>query len=88
MSSLTPLDRPLNLSEQAEGLDDTGPIIAPLPDDDGYASPDFDLPPGSDSENEVPPPKKQRNDNKKGMKTSQPTTLEEEEQLALQLLRG
>ena len=76
------------LEFQTEGLDDMGPTIAGFDDeDDGYVSPDFDLPSESESEHEVPPPKRQRSDGKK-TKTLQPTTLEEEEELALQLLRG
>ena len=58
-----------------------GPTIAGFDDeDDGYVSPDFDLPSESESEHEVPPPKRQRSDGKK-TKTLQPTTLEEEEEL-------
>ncbi|KAI0634181.1 DEAD-domain-containing protein [Trametes polyzona] len=61
-----------------------GPTVAELSEDDGYVSPEFDLPSGSDDESEYerPPQKK--------AKTSAPvaTTLEEEEELALQMLRS
>lgn len=62
-------------------------VLAPLEDDEGYVSPDFDIPSGSEDE-ETPPPAKRA----KGV--SQPTTksgrsrLAEDEELALQLLRG
>ena len=51
-------------------------------EDDGYVSPDFDLPSASDDEDDIPPPKRA-----KGAKG--PTSaLAEDEELALQLLRG
>lgn len=69
-----------------------GPTIAPLADDDGYVSPDFDVP--SESENDFsedvrPPSKKQRTSQ---LKTSQtrvapPTGEDDLEALALQMLR-
>lgn len=56
------------------------------PDDDGYVSPDFDLPSDSESEPTPPPTKRAKADpNKsKGGKSR----LAEDEELALQLLRG
>ncbi|KAH9848528.1 DEAD-domain-containing protein [Lenzites betulinus] len=60
-----------------------GPTVAELSDDDGYVSPEFDLPSGSDNEAEYerPPQKKART-------RPAATTLEEEEELALQMLRS
>ncbi|KAI0718427.1 P-loop containing nucleoside triphosphate hydrolase protein [Cerioporus squamosus] len=63
-----------------------GPTVAELSEDDGYASPEFDLPShseGEESEFEKPPSKKPR-------KEARPmaSTLEEEEELALQMLRS
>ena len=65
-----------------------GPTVAEFSDDDGYVSPEFDLPPeeeggGSESESEVERP------SKRVRKNARPTTstLEEEEELALQMLR-
>ena len=55
-------------------------MIDPV-EDDGYVSPDFDLPPESDDEDVVPPPAKR-------VKGPVKSTLAEEEELALQLLRG
>lgn len=67
---------------------DDGPsfaMLAPIPDDDGYVSPDFDLPSASEDDEDVPPPPKKRN---KTLATGPPrTSLEDEEELALQLLR-
>lgn len=62
-----------------------GPTVAELSDDDGYVSPEFDIPSDSDGEvgEDVRPPLK------KPRKAAAPaSTLEEEEQLALQLLRN
>ena len=62
-----------------------GPTIAELSEDDGYVSPEFDLPSESeDEEYERPPP------SKKSRKNAAPavSTLEEEEELALQMLRS
>ncbi|RDX46437.1 DEAD-domain-containing protein [Lentinus brumalis] len=63
-----------------------GPTVAELSEDDGYASPEFDLPSdseGEESEFERPPSKKPRKE--PGATAS---TLEEEEELALQMLRS
>ncbi|KAI0073614.1 DEAD-domain-containing protein [Panus rudis PR-1116 ss-1] len=72
---------------EEQGLDAMAPTVAPLPEDDGYVSPDFDLPSGSESEGEVPPPKRQKNA-KKHSGPPEPTSLEQEEELAMQLLRS
>ena len=66
-----------------------GPAIMPLLKDDGYVSPDFDLP--SESEDDTSPPLKRaktldRKDDSRLPAVADPT-LEEEEELALQLLR-
>ena len=53
--------------------------------DDGYVSPDFDLPSASGHE-DSPPPKKQKFDKKN--RAGAPTSLGDEEALALALLRG
>lgn len=66
------------------GSDDEGgaafaPILDPV-EDDGYVSPDFDLPPASDNEEDgAPPPKRAK---------SSKSALAEEEEMALQLLRS
>ena len=49
-------------------------------DDDGYVSPDFDLPPASDDEDDAPPPLKRAKSAK--------SALAADEELALQLLRS
>jgi len=69
---------------------DEGPIaaLALVNDDDGYVSPGFDLPSDSGSEDErsfVPPSKRPKT---KSSKPSNSMTLEEQEELALQLLRS
>lgn len=64
------------------GSDDEGPTLAPVIDpveDDGYVSPNFELPPSSDEEDVPPPPKRARNAK---------SALAEEEERALQLLRS
>ncbi|KAI0356989.1 DEAD-domain-containing protein [Trametes cingulata] len=67
-----------------------GPTVAELSEDDGYVSPEFDLPSASEdeeSEYERPPPKKAKTSAPANKQTGG-TTLEEEEQLALQMLRS
>lgn len=62
--------------------DDEGAAMAPVIDpveDDGYMSPDFDLPSSSNEEDALPPPKRVK---------SAKSTLAEEEERALQLLRS
>lgn len=62
-----------------------GPAGAPTVDfaeDDGYVSPEFDLPSSSDEEDAPPPTKRAKGS--KGTKSA----LAEEEELALQLLRN
>ncbi|KZT64113.1 DEAD-domain-containing protein [Daedalea quercina L-15889] len=71
------------------GYDNGGPAIAvvtPLDEDDGYVSPKFDLP--SESEDEAPPAKRTKSSLNKVDRRTGTTTLEEEEELALQLLRS
>ncbi|OBZ77013.1 hypothetical protein A0H81_03135 [Grifola frondosa] len=74
-----------------EGDVAVGPTIAPLSDDGGYVSPEFDFP--SDSEDErsdQPPPPTKRTRLSAGNKHDKrvgATTLAEEEELALQMLR-
>ncbi|KAH9903502.1 DEAD-domain-containing protein [Cubamyces lactineus] len=59
-----------------------GPTVAELSDDDGYVSPEFDLPSDSEgSEDEQPP-------SKKAKQNPGTTSLEEEEELALKMLRS
>ncbi|PIL37625.1 hypothetical protein GSI_01319 [Ganoderma sinense ZZ0214-1] len=77
---------------EGEGYEDDGdgggfgaaPVVADYSDDDGYASPKFDLPPGSEDESEPerPPTKKSRT---KGTPTQ--SSLEADEELALKMLR-
>lgn len=77
-------EREKGLRSNEEGLH--GPIVAPLSDDDGYVTPDFDLP--SESESEVEPPPKRRKPSASGsLLPSRPQNLEDEEELALRLLR-
>ena len=66
-----------------------GPAFVPV-EDNGYTSPDFELL-SSDEEVEPrsvvqPPSKRQRTHSKQSVEAER--TLEEEEQLALQILRG
>lgn len=65
------------------------PIIASALGDDGYSSPDFDLP--SDSEDDLsdpaPPSKRTRTLGKRVSNRAADMTLEQEEETALQLLR-
>ena len=79
---------------QDEGHDDDGdgdayggalgPTIAELLEDDGYVSPEFDLPSESEREDEWRPPAKKP---RRNLSSAAPT-LEDEEQLALQMLRS
>ncbi|EJD51882.1 DEAD-domain-containing protein [Auricularia subglabra TFB-10046 SS5] len=74
--------------EREERGDMDAPTLASPPPDDGYVSPDFDLPPrGSDSEDDPPsrPAKRPRHSNT----TSKPgqRSLEDDEALAAALLR-
>jgi len=56
-------------------------------DDDGYISPEFDLPDvGSSEDEEEPPPPSKRS--RTVASQSERNTLEDDEELALQLLRG
>lgn len=69
-------------------MEGVGAYAAPLSEDDGYVSPEFDLPSESESEEETRPAKR----SKKTGSTSPPSTsdnmLDNDEKLALALLRG
>ncbi|KAE9407039.1 DEAD-domain-containing protein [Gymnopus androsaceus JB14] len=67
-----------------EGGKEVGAYAAPL-SDEGYVSPEFDLPSDSESEEESRPPPKR---SKMTKPSSQPDILQDEEELALALLRG
>ena len=70
--------------QRGEGGKYGGPTVVPPSDDDGYVSPAFDLlsePEDNRTHFTVPPKKKLRKADKP------PVTLEEEEELALKLLR-
>ncbi|TFK52990.1 DEAD-domain-containing protein [Heliocybe sulcata] len=79
----------------AVGEDDNGgPSVAPLAGDDGYISPDFDLPSGDETDGASPPPPKRSkgsplaNPQRRKGKGVVADTLEDEEELALRMLRG
>ncbi|KAI0664113.1 DEAD-domain-containing protein [Cubamyces menziesii] len=59
-----------------------GPTVAELSDDDGYVSPEFELPSDSEGSADEQPP------SKKAKQNPASTTLEEEEELALKMLRS
>ena len=56
-------------------------MLEPVSDEDGYVSPDFDLP--DDSEGEVAPPRKRSKASKQN-----PPSVDADEELALRLLRA
>ncbi|KAG6333472.1 hypothetical protein ID866_5621 [Astraeus odoratus] len=62
-----------------------GPLAAPLSDDDGYVTPDFDLP--SEDESDAEPPPQKRPKSSTSFSRTHPQTLEDEEELALRILR-
>ncbi|KAI6038586.1 DEAD-domain-containing protein [Pisolithus marmoratus] len=64
-----------------------GPIVAPLSDEEGYVTPEFDLPSDSESEVEPPPPKRIKPFASGSSTSPRPRNLEDEEELALRLLR-
>ncbi|KAI0049515.1 DEAD-domain-containing protein [Auriscalpium vulgare] len=64
-----------------------GPIYAPLDEDDGYVSPDFDLPSASDDERAAPPPKRTRTAKPAPASNGTGSDIEDEEEFALRLLR-
>ncbi|THH00301.1 hypothetical protein EW026_g2192 [Hermanssonia centrifuga] len=73
--------------EEAGGTDDKyGVATLASVDDDGYASPDFELPSADEDEQGTPPPKRAKSNNSKGEKSN--SSLARDEELALQLLRG
>ena len=64
------------------------PMLAPVEDDDdGYVSPDFDLPSESE-DSDVPPPPAKRAKPGPTSKAKELSSLAEDEALALELLRG
>ncbi|KIJ63585.1 hypothetical protein HYDPIDRAFT_29379 [Hydnomerulius pinastri MD-312] len=64
-------------------------VLAPLSDDDGYVTPDFDIPSESDEESDFAPPPLKRAKATSMSKPRRPTAedIEDEEELALRLLR-
>ena len=62
--------------------------LEPLSDDDGYISPDFNLPDLPSEDEDMAPPPSKRNKNKAGFnrRSKNLTNLEDEEELALRLL--
>ncbi len=74
-------------------VDESGAVVAPPSDDDGYLSPEFDLPEPSSEDEEhwqtaPPPPKRSKTSNTKSQRHPSPLDdLEADEELALQLLR-
>ncbi|RDB30847.1 ATP-dependent RNA helicase dbp4 [Hypsizygus marmoreus] len=64
-------------------------VLAPLSDDDdGYISPDFDLPDYDDDEEDMPPPsKRSKTSGRPGKVHTDEHTIEDDEELALRLLR-
>ncbi|EIM87449.1 DEAD-domain-containing protein [Stereum hirsutum FP-91666 SS1] len=76
---------------EAEGDGMDAPVLAPVDDDDGYVSPDFDLPPASsEDEDDAPPPPKRSKHHQtpQSSRREDISTLEDEEELALRMLRG
>ncbi|KAH6903174.1 ATP-dependent RNA helicase dbp-4 [Coprinopsis sp. MPI-PUGE-AT-0042] len=82
------------MEKMAQGDGAGGPVAyldAPSDEDDGYVSPEFDLPPGSDEDDDrerprsfSPPPAKRF---KKAVQDDEDVNLDDDEQLALRLLR-
>ncbi|KAJ6591209.1 ATP-dependent RNA helicase dbp-4 [Mycena vulgaris] len=76
--------------EKAAEGDMGGPlVVGPVSDDDGYVSPEFDLPSGSESDDDretwAPPPPAKRS--KTSHTEPRRTAVEDDEELALRLLR-
>ena len=57
-------------------------MLEPTSDEDGYISPDFNLPDHSEDESEAAPPRKRNKASKR-----EPPSVEEDEELVLRLLR-
>ncbi|TCD66107.1 ATP-dependent RNA helicase dbp4 [Steccherinum ochraceum] len=74
--------------EEIGDHEDTGAVamLGSADEDDGYVSPEFDLPSGS--EDEHPPPTKRVKDSDRSGKKASGESLEDFEQLALKMLRG
>lgn len=75
-------------------MENDGGLVAFLDvgSDDGHISPEFDLPdlPSDEEENDLPPPSKRSKTSTSTVYTRRPTvndTLEEDEEMALRLLR-
>ena len=65
------------------------PVLADPDEDDGYVSPEFDLPTASESEDEpAPPPAKRAKAEPSKKSKGGKSKLAEDEELALQLIRG
>ncbi len=62
------------------------PEVADSDNDDGYVSPEFDLPPSLKSEDHPPPAKKLRLGKNKARYTNSNDDLDDDEVLALKLL--
>ncbi|SJL10470.1 related to ATP-dependent RNA helicase dbp4 [Armillaria ostoyae] len=60
---------------------DDGPVVEPLPEDEGYVSPTFDLSSDDEDDSVAPPPKRQ-----KSAPNRKSGGIEDDEELALQLL--
>ena len=69
------------------GAADEGPVLAPM-EEDGYTSPTFDLPSESDGDEAAPPMKRQKKGPDSMKRARVESTLEDEEELALRMLRG
>jgi ATP-dependent RNA helicase DDX10/DBP4 len=63
--------------------DNAGVRFSPPPEDDGYVSPDFGLP---ESDADEPPVKKPKVGKTQGAKSLRVDSLQDEEEMALQLL--
>ncbi|KAK0205422.1 P-loop containing nucleoside triphosphate hydrolase protein [Desarmillaria ectypa] len=72
--------------EREREMDDGGygPVVEPLPEDDDYASPTFDLSSDDEDDSVAPPPKRQKNAQKRN--SGGQNSIEDDEELALQLL--
>jgi len=75
--------------ENESDLGYAGPVVAgALLSNDGYISPDFDLPSSGEDEEIGPPPKRSKGSNYPIQKQQHTRTIEDDEELALQLLRN
>ncbi|KAK0220932.1 P-loop containing nucleoside triphosphate hydrolase protein [Armillaria nabsnona] len=67
--------------EREGEMKDEGPVVEPLPEDDGYVSPTFNLSSDDEDDSVAPPPKRQ-----KSTPNRKSGGIEDDEELALQLL--